>query len=57
MGRTDTYFAKEHYDADKKYTEHDMTGMLEFFIDNIFVAFGEIIFYFDITFQFLKLHC
>ena len=41
MGRTDTYFVKEHYDADNKFTEHDMIGMLEFFIDNNIVAFDE----------------
>ena len=39
-----TYFVKEHTDSDKKYTETDIIGMLEFLIDNIFVEFGGQIF-------------
>ena len=44
IGREDTYFVKEHSDADKKYTEDDIIKMLEFLIDNIFVVFGGTIF-------------
>ena len=39
-----SYFVKHHTDSNSKYTETDITDMLEFLIDNIFVEFGGLIF-------------
>ena len=42
LGREGPYFVKEHSDSKNKYTEDDIINynMLEFLVDNIFVAFG-----------------
>ena len=40
LGREVPYFVKEHSDSKNKYTEDDIINMLEFLVDNIFVAFG-----------------
>ena len=42
--RESSYFVVQHTDSKSKYTEDDIINMLEFFIDNIFVMFGEQIF-------------
>ena len=36
----DTYLVQGHSDAPKKYSVADIVTMLEYLIDNIFVAFG-----------------
>ena len=40
LGRDRSYFAKNHSDSTKKFSETDIINMLEFLIDNIFVLFG-----------------
>ena len=40
LGREGPYFVKEHPDSKNKYTEDDITNMLEFLVDNIFMVFG-----------------
>ena len=44
LGREGPYFVKEHSDSKNKYTEDDIINMLEFLVDNIFVAFGRKVF-------------
>ena len=44
LGREGTYFVKEHSDSKIKYTEDDIIKMLEFLVDNIFVAFARKVF-------------
>ena len=44
LGKDLGYFVKEHTKSDIKYTEDDITKMLEFLIDNIFVVFGNQVF-------------
>ena len=39
-----TYFVINHSDCKTKYSEDDITGMIDFLIDNIFVSFGGRIF-------------
>ena len=39
-GHEETYFVKEHSDSKNKYSEDDIIKMLEFLVDNIFVAFA-----------------
>ena len=36
----ETYFVKEHSDSKNKYAKADITKMLEFLVDNIFVVFA-----------------
>ena len=38
--RDKPYFVVNHSDSNKKYSEDDICGMLDFLIDNIFVMFG-----------------
>ena len=38
LGREGPYFVKEHFDSKNKYTEGEITKMLEFLVDNIFVV-------------------
>ena len=40
LGSEGPYFVKENSDSKNKYTEDDITNMLEFLVDNIFVVFG-----------------
>jgi hypothetical protein len=40
LGRDKPYFVVNHSDSNKKYSEDDICGMLDFLIDNIFVMFG-----------------
>ena len=40
LGRDKPYFVVNNCDSNKKYTEDDICGMLDFLIDNIFVIFG-----------------
>ena len=44
LGYPHAYFVQENTASDKKFTEHEVVGMLEFLIDNIFVEFGGEIF-------------
>ena len=44
VGYKSTYFVKDHSEAKNKYTEDDIVRMIEFFIDNIFVESGGVIF-------------
>ena len=39
LGHEEAYFAKEHSDSKKKYSQDDIIKMLEFLVDNIFVDF------------------
>ena len=32
---------KEHSGSRKKYTEHDISNVLEFLVDNVFMIYGE----------------
>ena len=40
LGHEETYFVKEHSDSKNKYSKDDITKMLEFLVDNIFVVFA-----------------
>ena len=40
LGRDKPYFVVNHSDSNKKYSEDDICGMLDFLIDNIFLMFG-----------------
>ena len=40
LGREGPYFVREHSDSKIKYTEEDITRMIEFLVDNIFVVFA-----------------
>ena len=44
LGRNSAYFVKNHTESRNKYTEEDITAMLDFLIDNIFVEFGGLVF-------------
>ena len=44
IGKHDTYFVRHHSDSPYKYSEADITGMLEFLVDNIYVVFGDQVF-------------
>ena len=44
LGHNSTYFVKNTSKAKNKYTEDDIVRMLDFFIDNIFVECGGVIF-------------
>ena len=44
VGREKTYFVKHRSESKNKYTEEEVIQMLEFFIDNIFVQFGGLVF-------------
>ena len=39
-GHEETYFVKEYFDYQNKYSEDDIIKMLEFLVDNIFVVFA-----------------
>ena len=43
IGKQDTYFVRHHFDGPYKYSE-DIKGMLGFFVDNIYVIFGDQVF-------------
>ena len=40
LGHKETYYVKEHSDSKNKYSEDDITKLLEFLVDNIFVVFA-----------------
>ena len=40
LGSNKSYFVKNHYDSNKKFSETDIIKLLDFLIDNIFVTFG-----------------
>ena len=44
LGTDKPYFVVNHYDSNKKYSEDDICGMLDFLIDNIFIMFGGCVF-------------
>ena len=40
LGRDKSYFVKNHFDSNKKFSETDIIKMLDILIDNIFATFG-----------------
>merc|ERR1711860_20912 len=44
IGRDNAYFVKRHSKSNNKYTENEIIRMLDFFIDNIFVQCGGLVF-------------
>jgi hypothetical protein len=42
--KQDTYFVRHHSDSPYKYSEADIKRILDFVVDNIFIAFGDQVF-------------